>query len=62
MDIHQHEIRPMLQRLVNGLRADRRQGDHCIAKPRDPTLQVEGDDPFILDNEETCGMSHGLGA
>jgi hypothetical protein len=25
-------------------------------------IQVEGDDPFILDHEETCGMSHRLGA
>ena len=37
-------------------------GYHGIAEPRDPTLQVEGDDPFILDHEETCGMFHGLGA
>jgi hypothetical protein len=61
VDIHEHQIWPVLQRLRNGLRAGRRQRDHRIAEPRDPTPQVEGDNPFILDNEEACEMSHRLG-
>jgi hypothetical protein len=57
-DIHQHQIRPMRQRLLNSLRTAGDLSDHCIAQASESQFEVSGDKAFIFDYENMRAAFH----
>jgi hypothetical protein len=57
-DIHQHQIRPIRQRLLDSLGTASDLSDHCIAQASESQFEVSRDEAFIFHNENMRATFH----